>query len=110
MSKNEDATFPRRFPGVREMSDMQRLAHRQIAGFDIYHHIMAANWPVFSFYWRQLMSHSILLLDFFISLCLEALPMRGAAQLPTHSSSACIPWLGKATATYTRRRSMRICL
>jgi len=47
MSKNEETTFPRRFPGVREMSDMQRLAHRQIAGFDIYHHIMAASWPVF---------------------------------------------------------------
>src|SRR5262245_66327563 len=31
--KNEETTFPRRFPGVREMSDMQRLAHRQIAGF-----------------------------------------------------------------------------
>jgi hypothetical protein len=41
MSKNEETTFPRRFPGVREMSGMQRLAHRQIAGFDIYHHIMA---------------------------------------------------------------------
>src|SRR5262249_751236 len=46
MSKN-DAAFRRRFPGVREIRDMQRLAHRRIAGFDIYHHIMAASWPVF---------------------------------------------------------------
>jgi inward rectifier potassium channel len=37
----------RRFPRIREMGDMQRLAHRQIAGFDLYHHIMAANWPIF---------------------------------------------------------------
>src|SRR5262249_53481626 len=98
MSKNEETTFPRRFPGVRQMSDMQRLAHRQIAGFDIYHHIMATSWPVFSVYWRQPMSYSILLLDFFISSYLGALPMRGAAQLPTHSSSASTPWWGKATA------------
>lgn len=37
----------RRFPCVREMGDMQRLAHRQVAGFDFYHHVMAASWPVF---------------------------------------------------------------
>src|SRR5215469_5677647 len=37
----------RRFPTARELRDMQRLAHRQVAGFDIYHHIMAASWPVF---------------------------------------------------------------
>ena len=39
------ATAERRFPWVREMGDMQRLAHRQVAGFDLYHHIMAASWP-----------------------------------------------------------------
>lgn len=37
----------RRFPCVREMGDMQRLAHRQVAGFDFYHHVMAASWPAF---------------------------------------------------------------
>jgi inward rectifier potassium channel len=37
----------RRIPTLREMGDMQRLAHRQVAGFDIYHHIMAASWPGF---------------------------------------------------------------
>lgn len=41
------ATAERRFPWVREMGDMQRLAHRQVAGFDLYHHIMAASWPAF---------------------------------------------------------------
>lgn len=41
------AVAERRFPWVREMGDMQRLAHRQIAGFDLYHHIMAASWPAF---------------------------------------------------------------
>ena len=41
------ATTERRFPWVREMGHMQRLAHRQVAGFDIYHHIMAASWPAF---------------------------------------------------------------
>lgn len=44
----EAKTAPeRRFPWVREMGDMQRLAHRQVAGFDLYHHLMAASWPVF---------------------------------------------------------------
>jgi hypothetical protein len=42
VEKNEHTAFRKRFPGVRELHDMQRLAHRQIAGFDIYHHIMAA--------------------------------------------------------------------
>jgi inward rectifier potassium channel len=41
------ATTERRFPWVWEMGDMQRLAHRQVAGFDIYHHIMAVSWPTF---------------------------------------------------------------
>jgi inward rectifier potassium channel len=41
------ATAERRFPWVREMGDMQRLAHRQVAGFDIYHHVMAASWLAF---------------------------------------------------------------
>jgi inward rectifier potassium channel len=48
MSMNKATPTPiRRFPCVREMGDMQRLAHRQVAGFDFYHHIMAASWPVF---------------------------------------------------------------
>jgi inward rectifier potassium channel len=48
MSENQAATAPvRRFPCIREMGDMQRLAHRQVAGFDVYHHIMAASWPAF---------------------------------------------------------------
>ena len=48
MSENQATTAPvRRFPCVREMGDMQRLAHRQVAGFDIYHHIMAVSWPAF---------------------------------------------------------------
>jgi hypothetical protein len=47
VEKNEHTAFRKRFPGVRELHDMQRLAHRQIAGFDIYHHIMAASWPAF---------------------------------------------------------------
>ncbi len=48
MSENQATTAPvRRIPGLREMSDMQQLAHRQVAGLDVYHHIMAASWPAF---------------------------------------------------------------
>lgn len=48
MPQTEAKTAPeRRFPWVREMGDMQRLAHRQVAGFDMYHHLMAVSWPVF---------------------------------------------------------------
>ena len=48
MSTNQDTSASvRRFPCVGEMGTMQRLAHRQVAGFDFYHHIMAVSWPVF---------------------------------------------------------------
>lgn len=48
MSENKGTTASvRHFPCVREMCDMQRLAHHQVAGFDVYHHIMAASWPAF---------------------------------------------------------------
>jgi inward rectifier potassium channel len=40
-------TAERRFPTLRELGELQRLGHRQVAGFDIYHHIMAARWPGF---------------------------------------------------------------
>ncbi len=48
MSENQATTAPvRRIPSSREMDELQRLAHRQVAGFDVYHHIMAASWPAF---------------------------------------------------------------
>jgi inward rectifier potassium channel len=37
----------RRFPTLRELGELQRLGHRQVAGFDIYHHVMAASWTGF---------------------------------------------------------------
>jgi len=40
-------TAARCFPTIKELGELQRLGHRQVAGFDIYHHIMAASWTVF---------------------------------------------------------------
>ncbi len=47
MQQTQAQPTEKRFPTVREMGNMQRLAHRQVAGFDFYHHIMAVSWPVF---------------------------------------------------------------
>ena len=40
-------TAEQRFPSIKELGELQRLGHRQVAGFDIYHHIMAASWTGF---------------------------------------------------------------
>ena len=40
-------TAEQRFPSIKELGEPQRLGHRQVAGFDIYHHIMAASWTGF---------------------------------------------------------------
>jgi inward rectifier potassium channel len=42
-----ETNVQQRFPLIRELGDMQRLAHRQVAGFDLYHHVMAASWLAF---------------------------------------------------------------
>jgi inward rectifier potassium channel len=48
MSANQGSTVQvKRFPTIRELGKWQRIAHRQVAGFDVYHHIMAVSWPVF---------------------------------------------------------------
>ena len=48
MSEKQATTAPaRRIPSSRDMDELQQLAHREVAGVDIYHHVMAANWPAF---------------------------------------------------------------
>jgi inward rectifier potassium channel len=47
MPQAETKTAERRFPTIKELGELQRLGHRQVAGFDIYHHIMAASWTGF---------------------------------------------------------------
>jgi inward rectifier potassium channel len=37
----------KRFSTTRELGTMQRIAHRQVAGFDVYHYIMGLSWPAF---------------------------------------------------------------
>ena len=47
MPQAESKTAERHFPTIKELGELQRLGHRQVAGFDIYHHIMAASWTGF---------------------------------------------------------------
>ena len=111
MSENQATTAPvRRIPGLREMGDMQRLAHRQVAGLDVYHHIMAASWPAFFAMLAAAYVALILFLGFFISSCPEVLLTPDLAQSPTYFSSAYMPWLRKVTVTCMRQRSTRISL
>jgi hypothetical protein len=90
------------------MGDMQRLAHRQVAGFDVYHHIMAANWPVFF----ALLAAAFVAFNFAFGFLYLAVPGSLANAQPGSIADVfffSVRWPRKAIATSTPRPSMRIC-